>query len=82
MKFFLNFVIFFVIFANVSAEKRVPFVINTWNFKNATIKAWDVINRKGKSAVSLKIKAQVFQKNISLLPYKIDLRCCRGMFYL
>lgn len=62
MKFFLNFAIFFVIFASISAEKRVPFVINTWNFKNATIKAWDVINRQGKSAVSLKIKAKVFHQ--------------------
>ena len=32
--------------------KRVPFVINTWNFTNATIKAWDVVNRQGKSAVN------------------------------
>jgi len=42
-----------VAFCQIFLEaKRVPLVINTWNFTNATIKAWDVVNRQGKSAVS------------------------------
>ncbi|KAL7015909.1 hypothetical protein ACKWTF_016728 [Chironomus riparius] len=46
-------ILFLVAIFGIPLEaKRVPFVINTWNFTNATIKAWDVVNRQGKSAIS------------------------------
>lgn len=31
---------------------KIPIVINTWGFTNATIKAWDVLNLQEGSAVS------------------------------
>jgi len=38
----------------VHAENsKIPIIVNTWGFTNATVKAWDVINRQKKSAVSL-----------------------------
>jgi hypothetical protein len=51
MKIIWRVLVSVVIFGTFLNAKRVPFVINTWNFTNATIKAWDVINRLEKSAV-------------------------------
>ncbi|KAG5666660.1 hypothetical protein PVAND_014675 [Polypedilum vanderplanki] len=39
-----------------SDEQRIPIVINTWDFTNATVKAWDVINRQKKSAIDAIVK--------------------------
>jgi hypothetical protein len=53
--------------------KRVPFVINTWGFTNATIKAWEVVNKQGKSAVSTR-NFNTSSFNFFINPE--DFRCC------
>ncbi|XP_070495386.1 N(4)-(Beta-N-acetylglucosaminyl)-L-asparaginase-like [Chironomus tepperi] len=35
----------------VTEDPKFPIVVNTWGFTNATIQAWDVINRQKKSAI-------------------------------
>lgn len=35
---------------------RIPIVINTWGFSNATIQAWNVVQNQEKSGVSIKFK--------------------------
>lgn len=37
---------------NCGPVVRIPIVINTWGFSNATIQAWDVLQNPEKSAVS------------------------------
>ncbi|XP_037049375.1 N(4)-(Beta-N-acetylglucosaminyl)-L-asparaginase-like [Bradysia coprophila] len=50
MEFVKYFSILFIVAVNVSC-KRQPIVVNTWNFTNATIKAWDVVYRQQRSAI-------------------------------
>lgn len=42
----------FNIIENCEPVNKVPIVINTWGFSNATIQAWDVLQNKDKTAVS------------------------------
>jgi hypothetical protein len=49
---FLNILLIIKPIRNCGEVNKIPIVINTWGFSNATIKAWDVINREEKSAVS------------------------------
>lgn len=37
---------------NCREINKIPIVINTWGFTNATIKAWEILNRQDKTAVS------------------------------
>lgn len=37
---------------NCGPVVRIPLVINTWGFSNATIQAWDAVQNQDKSAVS------------------------------
>lgn len=37
---------------NCEAASSLPIVINTWNFSNATIQAWDQVYNLERSAVS------------------------------
>lgn len=39
-------------FVEIISGKNVPIVVNTWAYTNATAKAWDVVNRQQRSAVS------------------------------
>lgn len=34
-----------------SINLQLPLVINTWNFSNATIQAWDAVNRRNIRAI-------------------------------
>ncbi|XP_070508993.1 N(4)-(Beta-N-acetylglucosaminyl)-L-asparaginase-like [Chironomus tepperi] len=52
MKTLATILVFSAICGLFLEAKRVPFVINTWGFTNATLKAWDVINRQSKSAIT------------------------------
>lgn len=37
---------------NCAPIGKIPIVINTWGFSNATIQAWDYVNNLDRSAVS------------------------------
>lgn len=50
MKFVKYFSVLLVVVVSVTC-KRQPIVVNTWNFTNATIKAWDVVYRQQRSAI-------------------------------
>lgn len=55
MKFALTFAVFLKLIINADncgPVVRIPIVINTWGFSNATIQAWDVLQNPEKSAVS------------------------------
>lgn len=41
-----------ILLINFSICKRIPIVINTWNFINATAKAYEVLSKQGGTAVS------------------------------
>ena len=45
--------VFLISFSENCREiSKIPIVINTWGFTNATIKAWEILNRQDKTAVS------------------------------
>lgn len=58
MKFSFSFLFALKLFSSTNptttttTNEKLPIVINTWNFTNATIEAWNVINNQKKSAVS------------------------------
>jgi hypothetical protein len=56
---------------NCGPVVRIPIVINTWGFTNATVQAWDVVERQEKSAVSL---------SVQLILIAIEVRCDKIMF--
>ncbi|KAJ6634045.1 N(4)-(Beta-N-acetylglucosaminyl)-L-asparaginase [Pseudolycoriella hygida] len=50
MKLSNSIIILMIAVVNISC-KRLPIVLNTWSFTNATIKAWDVAYREQRSAI-------------------------------
>lgn len=72
MKYFqlfsIHVLILIISIKNISS-KNVPIVVTTWAYTNSTIKAWDVVNRQQRSAVS------VFDRYI-ILEMKINIRNC------
>jgi hypothetical protein len=60
------------IIENCEPVNKIPIVINTWGFTNATIKAWDVLQNKEKTAVSSSIFDN--DKTIINFYYFIDIK--------
>lgn len=52
-------------------DERIPMVINTWAFTNATIEAWDSLNRQKKSAVSTSQKKSLLNSSKFFI-FKVD----------